>query len=362
MNRYNSSSQEENSSNYEYEQTYSSHTYSYTSNENEHSFSYKYPPHSDSIDPVFTQQDYDNPNPNYPQPPETKHNPGPDPVQYGGMVSHDDDDEDNFYLHIDPTVDHEKLSDFELSNYDQEDSKFIPTKANILSAMEWLIHDAEPNDSGHGGRVADTSNDEDDGYDETIYPLDFDKFDGTSGQILDDEMHEIMVKPLPKGCRLTAIFDSCHSGTVLDLPYIYSTKGIIKENNVFKQAGMGFLSAGIKYASGDREGALSSILSLGKEIMESRQVSDEVRERNTSLADVIMFSGCKDDQTSADAKEAGRATGAMSYALTTTLREDPNQSYYKLLNNIRRILRDKYSQRPQLSASHPIDVYLEFKC
>lgn len=93
---------------------------------------------------------------------------------------------------------------------DQEDSKFIPTKANILSAMEWLIHDAEPNDSygqqstallcsayifyarfffhysGHGGRVADTSNDEDDGYDETIYPLDFDKFDGTSGQILDD--------------------------------------------------------------------------------------------------------------------------------------------------------------------------------
>ncbi|KAG1047087.1 hypothetical protein G6F43_010447 [Rhizopus delemar] len=392
MSRYNSSSQEENSSNYEYEQTYSSHTYSYTSNENEHSFSYKYPPHSDSIDPVFTQQDYDNPNPNYPQPPETKHNPGPDPVQYGGMVSHDDDDEDNFYLHIDPTVDHEKLSDFELSNCegcindvqnikrfltslynfkeedmviltdDQEDSKFIPTKANILSAMEWLIHDAEPNDSGHGGRVADTSNDEDDGYDETIYPLDFDKFDGTSGQILDDEMHEIMVKPLPKGCRLTAIFDSCHSGTVLDLPYIYSTKGIIKENNVFKQAGMGFLSAGIKYASGDREGALSSILSLGKEIMESRQVSDEVRERNTSLADVIMFSGCKDDQTSADAKEAGRATGAMSYALTTTLREDPNQSYYKLLNNIRCILRDKYSQRPQLSASHPIDVYLEFKC
>ena len=40
--------------------------------------------------------------------------------------------------------------------------------------------------SGHGGRVADTDNDEDDGYDETIYPLDFDKFDGTSGQILDD--------------------------------------------------------------------------------------------------------------------------------------------------------------------------------
>lgn len=35
-------------------------------------------------------------------------------------------------------------------------------------------------------------------------------------------MHDIMVKPLPAGCRLTAIFDSCHSGSSLDLPYIVS--------------------------------------------------------------------------------------------------------------------------------------------
>lgn len=193
-------------------------------------------------------------------------------------------------------------------------------------------------------------------------------------------MHDIMVKPLPKGCRLTAIFDSCHSGTVLDLPYVYSTKGQIKENNMFKHAGMGILSAGIQYARGDKDGALSSIMSLGKQLLEARQISDDVRQRNTTLADVIMFSGCKDDQTSADAKEAGRPTGAMSFALTSridkekilslllknifiaTLRENPNQSYHKLLNNLRQILRDKYSQRPQMSASHPIDVDLAFKC
>jgi hypothetical protein len=37
------------------------------------------------------------------------------------------------------------------------------------------------------------------------------------------EMHEIMVRPLPAGCRLTALFDSscCHSGSALDLPYEY---------------------------------------------------------------------------------------------------------------------------------------------
>lgn len=128
-------------------------------------------------------------------------------------------------------------------------------------------------------------------------------------------MHDLMVRPLPPKCRLTAIFDSCHSGTVLDLPYVYSTKGEIKEKSLFKHAGEGIFSAGIAYARGDRDGALSSILSLGKSLFESRNIADEVRRKNTSLADVIMFSGCKDDQTSADAQEAGKATGAMSHAL-----------------------------------------------
>jgi hypothetical protein len=37
-----------------------------------------------------------------------------------------------------------------------------------------------------------------------------------------DGSHDMLVKPLPAGCRLTAIFDSCHSGTVMDLPYVVS--------------------------------------------------------------------------------------------------------------------------------------------
>jgi hypothetical protein len=44
----------------------------------------------------------------------------------------------------------------------------------------------------------------------------------------------------------------------------------------------------------------------------------------------------------------------MSYAFTTALRQDPQQSYVELLNSIRDILETKYSQRPQLSSSHPI--------
>ncbi|EPB91246.1 hypothetical protein HMPREF1544_01951 [Mucor circinelloides 1006PhL] len=41
---------------------------------------------TDSNDPHFTEEDYSRPNPNYPQPPESKHNPGPDPGKYSAFV------------------------------------------------------------------------------------------------------------------------------------------------------------------------------------------------------------------------------------------------------------------------------------
>lgn len=42
------------------------------------------------------------------------------------------------------------------------------------------------------------------------------------------------------------------------------------------------------------------------------------------------------------------------------LRQNQQLTYLQLLNAIREILKSKYSQRPQLSASHPIDVNLLF--
>jgi hypothetical protein len=130
-------------------------------------------------------------------------------------------------------------------------------------------------------------------------------------------MHDIMVRPLPRGCRLTAIFDSCHSGTALDLPYIYSTQGSIKEDNILKEAGTGLLTAGMAYAKGNRLGAISSMIDLGKTLKNKKNVSDFNKQTKSSEADVIMFSGCKDNQTSADTVENNQSTGAMSYAFTS---------------------------------------------
>ncbi|NEJ83398.1 hypothetical protein GR268_43810, partial [Rhizobium leguminosarum] len=45
--------------------------------------------------------------------------------------------------------------------------------------------------------------------------------------------------------------------------------------------------------------------------------------RVLSQADVVMFSGCSDEQTSADTSIQGSRTGAMSYAFIATLRANP---------------------------------------
>ena len=55
-----------------------------------------------------------------------------------------------------------------------------------------------------------------------------------------------------------------------------------------------------------------------------------------------------------DANIAGQATGAMSWAFVTALKKNPQQSYVQLLNSIRDELEGRYSQKPQLSCSHPL--------
>ena len=167
-------------------------------------------------------------------------------------------------------------------------------------------------------------------------------------------MHRIMVNPLQPGVRLTAIFDSCHSGSALDLPYIYSTQGILKEPNLAKEAGQGLLGVVSAYARGDMGSMVSTAVGFLKKAAKGDEVYERNKQTKTSGADVIMWSGSKDDQTSQDAQIQGQATGAMSWAFITALRKNPQQSYVQLLNSIRDELSTKYTQKPQLSCSHPL--------
>ena len=61
----------------------------------------------------------------------------------------------------------------------------------------------------------------DDGFDETLVPVDF----GRCGQIRDDYLFQKLVCPMKEGVTMTCLFDCCHSGTVLDLPYVFKGDG-----------------------------------------------------------------------------------------------------------------------------------------
>ena len=66
----------------------------------------------------------------------------------------------------------------------------------------------------------------------------------------------------------------------------------------------------------------------------------------------------------ADATIQSQATGAMSWAFITALKKNPQQSYVQLLNSIRDELQTRYTQKPQLSCSHPLGEfpYITFTC
>ncbi|KAI5121208.1 hypothetical protein M0805_007218 [Coniferiporia weirii] len=108
---------------------------------------------------------------------------------------------------------------------DDDDSSNAPTRENIIQAMNKLVSGSKAGDqlffhfSGHGDQTPCAADDksEDDGMDEAIIPCDATEDKDT--WIIDNEMNEILVKRLPVGAQLIAIFDMCHSGTALDLKH-----------------------------------------------------------------------------------------------------------------------------------------------
>jgi hypothetical protein len=105
---------------------------------------------------------------------------------------------------------------------DRSISSVYPDARNIMDSIRWLISGAKAGDSlffhysGHGAEIPDPNDAS--GMDQTIIPVDY----KTNGQITDKVLFKTLVAPLPQGCQLTAVMDCCHSGTVLDLPYVFS--------------------------------------------------------------------------------------------------------------------------------------------
>ncbi|HTK38532.1 MAG TPA: caspase family protein [Pyrinomonadaceae bacterium] len=105
-----------------------------------------------------------------------------------------------------------------------DDSSQKPTRENIIKAIQKVLIDgAEPGDvslfyfSGHGSSVKNSLSDEADHRDETIVPMDAVRPVTNLAEfkdIRDKEIAEIFDRAVEKGVKLTAIFDSCHSGSI----------------------------------------------------------------------------------------------------------------------------------------------------
>jgi hypothetical protein len=99
-----------------------------------------------------------------------------------------------------------------------------PTRANILATIDWLVADLKPGQnvyfhfSGHGGQVRDTNGDEVSGMDSCIYPCNR----GVMETITDDELRTLLAARVPAGCKAFVVLDCCHSGTAVDLRYLWA--------------------------------------------------------------------------------------------------------------------------------------------
>jgi hypothetical protein len=116
-------------------------------------------------------------------------------------------------------------------------------------------------------------------------------------------MYNIMVRNLPPGVRFHAVFDSCHSGTALDLPYQYHPDGRLKERTLQGVVGSSLKDITTSLTTRNIFGASKQLMQGLNRVMNIEKTQRPVQ---STMADVISFSGCKDGQTSADTRVNGK--------------------------------------------------------
>jgi len=188
-----------------------------------------------------------------------------------------------------------------------------PTRNNILSEFKNLLSNSQSGDvlllfySGHGSYILDKNNNEATGKDQLIVPCDL-------NGILDDELKSIIQTNLKKDVTLIALFDCCHSGSILDLKYQYMDS------------------------------------------LEKNTLTENVDESET-VGNVIMISGCSDVQTSSDAKINNKNQGAMTWAFLEAFKSEKNITWRNLLIKMRNLLKQSnFSQLPQLTSGLFFDI------
>lgn len=199
------------------------------------------------------------------------------------------------------------------------------TKAAIWDRLTWLVSVAKEGDicvfnySGHGASLPNRKyNGEVDGIDECLVPFDFDwTYDR---MLLDDDLGKIADGVANKGAIPTFIIDACHSGTILrDFSFQPPKK--------------------VRY--------ILPPIDIRARItpkLKTRTIANKVEDNENA----ILISGCKENQTSADAYFKGRYNGALTYSLVKALNKNSNMTYIELEKILSKDLEGKFSQTPMV--------------
>lgn len=214
----------------------------------------------------------------------------------------------------------------------------------MQAAIDWLV--SEPGTcnflhySGHGGQVRDPSGRNPTGVLDTICPVDF----ATRGQINSDILHTHLVSQLPPNSTLFVILDCCHSGSALELPFVYRSDDDGNVNlmdnvktglHLVAEADDLFLGGFSFNKLAEAKDLYAGATSFFRSFHHRDQSRPDGLGQDESYASyaaehkmVTMFSGCRDDQTSADARINGTSEGAMSWAFLETMKRMHGQASY----------------------------------
>ena len=217
------------------------------------------------------------------------------------------------------------------------------TKKNILSRLEKMVNNAVNGDylifhfSCHGSQIRDREGDElADHMDELICPCDMNWDDG----FISDDMFSDILQQLKKGVRMEILLDSCHSGTGTRdmMPYLTSGQSDVNFSHYRYLKPPADIEC--RYLGDEETLKASKLFSTDKEITLNH----------------ILWAGCKDSQTSADALIDGKYNGAFSYYFCKHVRESSGKIsradlYTRLKNSLKY---NHFSQVPQLECKEAL--------
>jgi metacaspase-1 len=234
------------------------------------------------------------------------------------------------------------------------------TAAAIQAGLTWLAEGGDDADavrvfhfSGHGYYVADTNGDEPDGRDEALVPFDYD-----SAGFLTDDVLKTHYDRFPKSGNLTLVMDCCHSGTIQkgldDIVYRFLPVPLAEVEKAdaakaaFEKAQRAYVIQSLREMGNPdalSDDALAQRVDALMRGFEKKRYGDvRVREAN------VLISGCRSDQTSADAPIAGDFHGALTWNLGQVIRAAEGRLTYRQLitQASTAMAASQYSQIPQL--------------